>query len=172
MWFCSGGGGSASVHAGIPPSPGKEAPPPGRKHPPRKEAPLEGSTPAQEGSTPPGKEVTPLRRKHSPREGSTPPWEGITPPPPPEKEAPPPGRKHPPAYGQWAGGTHPTGMHSCYFVSHSDLCILLVSVPFFTAFPHMNQDQPIVICLKVVTPKPNSYHNHVNKVNTTTISVR
>ena len=39
-----GGGGSASVHAGIPP-PGKEAPP-GSRHPPRKEAPpREGGTP-------------------------------------------------------------------------------------------------------------------------------
>ena len=38
---------------------------------------------------------------------------------PPAKEAPPlprspPPRKQTPAYGQWAAGTHPTGMHSCF----------------------------------------------------------
>ena len=31
---------------------------------------------------------------------------------PPGKEAPP-KKKSPPAYGQWAAGAHPTGMHSC-----------------------------------------------------------
>ena len=39
---------------------------------------------------------------------------------PPGAYAPPPGR-HPPAqcmlgYGQQAGGTHPTGMHTCFFM--------------------------------------------------------
>ena len=83
LWFCPWGGGSASVHAAIPPPPGRRSPekeaPPGRKHP------LEGDPP--EGD-PPG-------RRH-PSEGG-----------------PPPGRRHPLAYSQWAADTHPTGMHSC-----------------------------------------------------------
>ena len=32
----------------------------------------------------------------------------------PREQTPP--RKQTPAYGQWAAGTHPTGMHSCVFV--------------------------------------------------------
>ena len=75
----STGGGSASVHAGIPP-PGAD--------PPGADTPL--------GADPPGAEPlgadTPL--------GADP------------LGADPPG-KQTPAYGEWAAGTHPSGMHSC-----------------------------------------------------------
>ena len=43
-----------------------------------------------------------------PREGS--PWAGTPP-----GQVPPPGAVHAARYGQQAGGTHPTGMHSCFF---------------------------------------------------------
>ena len=87
---------------------------------------------------PPGPRRTPLagRTPHPPRTKENPPWTRQTPPGP--KRTPPAGRtppgprrtpqtgRHPPgprrtpsgkktaAYGQWAAGTHPTGMHSCY----------------------------------------------------------
>ena len=62
--------------------------------------------------------VTPLGRRHHP-EGGTPHRQGD----PPQQGYPPrrplgrrPSRQGdpPPAYGQWAAGTHPTGMHSCW----------------------------------------------------------
>ena len=52
--------------------------------------------------------------------GGIPPPEGSTSPPSPgRKYPPPPPRKEasPPRYGQWAAGTHPTGMHSCDYDS-------------------------------------------------------
>ena len=97
--------------------------PPARRPPPGKEAPLAGRpSPARR---PPGKET---------------PWQGD----PPSKEAPParmPPRKEtplarrpPPAYGQWAAGTHPTGMHSCAFWTIIKLFFLLLSGGFFKIF--------------------------------------
>ena len=98
--------------------------------------PLAGKTPRQGG--PPGRETPwqgdPLARrppsKENPPAGRTPlarrlPWQGdplakrtpLAGRTPPGKENPP-GRETPPAYGQWAAGTHPTGMHSC--------CLLLL----------------------------------------------
>ena len=68
-------GGSASVHAGIPPPPGAD-------------------------STPPPEQT--------PRE-QTPPWEQTPP------RTAPPGAEHAGRYGQRIGGTHPTGMQSCYW---------------------------------------------------------
>ena len=57
-----------------------------------------------------------------------PPWEQAPPEQPPQEQAPPPpGPGTPPPaehagrYGQWAGGTHPTGMQSCY-------CMVLTKV--------------------------------------------
>ena len=73
--------------------------------------------------TPPGRytptlpsRYTPLGRYTPPRSRYTPPWEGT----PPSRYTPP-GQVHPPGavhagrYGQQAGGTHPTGMHSSLF---------------------------------------------------------
>ena len=85
-----------SVHRGG--SLGRETPPPGRQeeHPP---------PPGQAGRTSPGQGEPPWSRRHPPP-GTSPPRSRHSPPPPP------PG-KQTPAYGQWAAGTHPTGMHSC-----------------------------------------------------------
>ena len=85
------GGGSASVHAGIPPPyprsrPPRAVNPPGSRHP-------QSSQPSWE-QTPPGSRH-PLGADPSP------------------SSRPPLPRKQTPAYGQWAAGTHPTGMHSC-----------------------------------------------------------
>ena len=80
-------GGSASVHAGIPP------PPPGTRYTPPRDQP---HPPGPDTHTPPPSpwEQSPLRdQAHTP---------------------PGPGR-----HGQRAGGTHPTGMQSC-FHSHSE----------------------------------------------------
>ena len=69
------GGGSASVHAEIPPPTGKEAPPgkeaPQEGDPPGKEAPREGSTCL------PGE--APTQKEAPPQEGATPSPEGATP---------------------------------------------------------------------------------------------
>ena len=58
---------------------------------------------------------------YTPQE-QTPPWEADIPtpeadtPPPPHREADkPPRAVHAGKYGQQAGGTHPTGMHTCYY---------------------------------------------------------
>ena len=45
------------------------------------------------------------------------PWEQA----PPRAGTPPP--KQTPAYGQWAAGTHPTGMHSCLLILWHSLCL-------------------------------------------------
>ena len=83
-------GGSASVHAGITPTPSPREPdPPGSRHP-------LGGRPIWK-QEPPGSQ---LPGKQAPPPGSRYPW--------------PPGSRHPPAYGQWAAGTYPTGMHSCF----------------------------------------------------------
>ena len=72
-----------STQAGTPP----RQVPPGQAHPPWEGTPWAG--------TPPG-QVQPPAGTHSP-------WRGT----------PPPGTVHAGRYGQQAGGTHPTGMHSC-----------------------------------------------------------
>ena len=87
--------------------PGRENPtPPGQGEPPwQGDPPGQGEPPSRE--TPPG-------------QGEPPHGQGE----PPSRETPPAGRppgegrtpragRTPPAYGQWAAGTHPTGMHSC-----------------------------------------------------------
>ena len=71
------GGGSASVHAGIPP-------------------------PQYHG---PPQEQTPCPRDQVPPLGPGTPWD----------QAHPPGAVHAGTYGKQAGGTHPTGMRSCYY---------------------------------------------------------
>ena len=72
--------------------------------------------PPLDGGTPPGTRQTshprpwienlpPPRTRQTPLDGEPPPGPG----------RPPPG-KQTPAYGLQAAGTHPTGMHSCYFI--------------------------------------------------------
>ena len=99
------GGGSTWHH---PPGPGADTPPP---------------TPPPGPGTPPGTRYTP------PGPGTLPPpWDQVHPPPPGTRYTPldqvhPPRTRYTPApdaehaerYGQWAGGTHPTGMQSCWF---------------------------------------------------------
>ena len=75
----------------------REQTPPGSRHPPRADTPPE--------QMPPLGADTPQSR-HPP--GNRPPWEQTSP-----------RSRHPPAkhagrYGQRAGGTHPTGMQSCF----------------------------------------------------------
>ena len=77
------------------------------------------------GYTP--QQQTPPWQQTPPQEADTP-WEADTPSPgsrhPPAADTPP-GRRHPPRavhawrYGQQAGGTHPTGMHTCIFLKPS-----------------------------------------------------
>ena len=104
------GGVSASVHAWIhppweqtpPPPPGADTPPWSRHHPP-----------------PPGNRHTPPR-SDTPQE-QTPPPRADTP----REQTPPPPAEHAVRYGQRAGGTHPTGMQSCfYFIIHKFKLIL------------------------------------------------
>ena len=85
-------------------TPRDQAEPPGRENPPGP-----GRTPPGPGRTPLGPGRTPPGPGRTPQQGE-----------PPQDQAPPrPGRHPPPgektaAYGQWAAGTHPTGMHSCF----------------------------------------------------------
>ena len=61
-----------------------------------------GCQPPPNQVDPPGTRQTPPR-PHPPGSGRPHPGPG----------RPPPAREQTPAYGQWAAGTHPTGMHSC-----------------------------------------------------------
>ena len=70
--------------------------PPGTTPPPGPDPHLPGTTP------PPGTRPPPPRTRPPPPRDQTPPG-----PDPPQKQT--------PAYGLRAAGTHPTGMHSCYF---------------------------------------------------------
>ena len=86
----------ASVHAGMP-------------------APPDQADTPQTRQTPPGQADTPLDQRPTPQTRQIPPDQadppGIGSPPGPETHPP---EKQTPAYGQWAAGTHPTGMHSCF----------------------------------------------------------
>ena len=64
--------------------------------------------PPQDGEPPPGWRTTPPME--NPPQMENPPWMEN----PPRMENPPDGEPPPP--GQCAGGTHPTGMHSCHFM--------------------------------------------------------
>ena len=92
--FCpQGGGGFSSVVAGIPPSPQDHAGTPGTRHPP----------PGPGTPLGPGRQVPPPPEPGTPLDQATP-----------RDQAPPPPRaEHAGRYGQRAGGTHPTVMHSC-----------------------------------------------------------
>ena len=95
------GGGSASVHAGMP-APPDQADPPGTSKPP----PPTRQIPPPAPGRPPGTRDPPPQTRQTPPRPETPPQTRQTP-------LPPPPRKQTPAYGQWAAGTHPTGMRSC-----------------------------------------------------------
>ena len=123
LWFCSQGG-----------SPGR--PPSGRENPPRPGRPPWDQTDPPRPGRPPRTRQTPPDQADSPDQadppgpGRPPPDQADTLPPPPRADPPRPAR-HPPrtgrhplprnktaAYGQWAAGTHPTGMHSCYYMKY------------------------------------------------------
>ena len=85
--------------------------PPGQVHLPGRYTPLGRYTPSGR-YTPPLDRYTPLGR-YTPPGSYTPPGQVH---PPPLDRYTPPGQVHPPPrYGQRAGGTHPTGMQSCFF---------------------------------------------------------
>ena len=92
------------------PPPGADPPGadlPGSRHPP-KQTPPGADTPPGPG-TPPD-QVPPTPGTPPPGPGTLP-WSRYTPHP---LEQTPPGAEHAGRYGQHAGGTHPTGMQSCY----------------------------------------------------------
>ena len=100
--------GGGSTWAGTPPRqvhpPGRYTPLPGQVHPlgrynPPAGTPWGGKLPW--AGTPPQAGTSPGR--YTPGQVHTPPWTGTLPP----------GALHAGRYGQQAGGTHPTGMHSC-----------------------------------------------------------
>ena len=78
----------------------------------RENPPCQGEPPLP-GRIPPGRETpAPRTRQTPPRDqADTPPRTRQTHPPR-TRQTPP--RKQMPAYGQWAAGTHPSGMHSCF----------------------------------------------------------
>ena len=91
--------------------PSPPCPPTSREDPPGREE------PPQQGDPPAGR---PPRQGDPPR-ADTPPQEQ-THPPPGEQTA---------AYGQWAAGMHPTGMHSChscYFISRGNFTLRLFAI--------------------------------------------
>ena len=99
---CPRGGGSASVHARIPTPrsrPPDQAPPLGTRQTP----PWTRQTPPRTRQTPPKPGRPPGPGRHPPRPGRCPP-----------DQADPPG-KQTPEYGLRVAGTHPTGMHSCFY---------------------------------------------------------
>ena len=91
-----------SVHrgrgVGSPENPPNQGDPPGQGEPPRPRR-----TPPQDQGEPPQTRQTPPGTRENPRIRQTPPR---------DQGQPRPGKKTA-AYGQWAAGTHPTGMHSC-----------------------------------------------------------
>ena len=96
-------------------SPVGRTPPPRRPPLARRNPPWQGDPPGKEN--PPGRETPPGQGEPS-RQGEPParetPWQGELPLArrTPRQGDPPAGRTPPPPYGQWAAGTHPTGMHS------------------------------------------------------------
>ena len=113
--------GTRQVHL---PGPGRYTPPPGtRQVHPQDQAgtpPWDQVHPLSRTRYPPGpgrytpwtRQIHPQTRQVPPRDqAGTPPGPGTHPPP---GRYPPPLGKQIPAYGKRAGGTHPTGMHSCY----------------------------------------------------------
>ena len=81
---------------------------------------VSGEPPPRDQADPPGRERTPgTKEKPPPQDQGEPPRDQADPTPW-QGEPPPPGRETA-AYGQWAAGTHPTGMHSCLHYVHRTL---------------------------------------------------
>ena len=107
-----------SVHKGEWQTPLGKQPSPKSRHPPGQTPPRE-QTPPRSRHVPPGADTAwqiPPRSRHTlGRQPLTPP--GSKHPPPHGADTPqeqtPPCTVHPGRYGQQAGGTHPTGMHTC-----------------------------------------------------------
>ena len=89
--------------------------------------------------------------------GQTPPWKQTRPgadtPPPGSRHRP--GSRHPPgkqtaAYGQWAAGTHPTGMYSCFCMSalrfnpKTEVCFWVKWIPFNP--PPPSKMESVLLC--------------------------
>ena len=130
---------------GTPPSPPDQVPPRTRYPPWDQVPPLGPGTPPRTRYTPPGP-GTPPGTRYTPPGPGTPPWDQVPPrdqvhppgpgtpprdqvhPPgpgtPPQDQVPPPGTRYTPPgpgrYGLRAGGTHPTGMHSCFFLQFNE----------------------------------------------------
>ena len=97
-------GGSTPRDQVHPPPWAQVHPPPGTRYPAKDQVhPQSRYTPPEPG-TPPGTRYTPQDQIH-PSGPGTPPHR--------TRYTPPPGAVHAGRYGQQAGGTHPTGMHSC-----------------------------------------------------------
>ena len=84
----------------------------------------------------------------TPRWVRHPPELSTQPPPPGTKYTPPPGAEHAARYGQRAGGTHPTGMQTCFIYCNRSIKIkLLVNVNLYYevkwtgSFPLLRQQQ-------------------------------
>ena len=125
-----------SVHRGeylgrYPPGPGT---PPRTKYTPQDQVPPPGpGTPPRTRYTSRDK-VHPLKTSYTPQDQLHPPWDHVHPPQTrytpgtryttrdqvPPRPGTPPGAVHAGRYGQQAGGTHPTGIHSCFIVG----CVL------------------------------------------------
>ena len=115
LWFCAWGGYLAGPPQPGPPrtrytpqgpgTPPDQVYPPDQVHPPggTRYTPQTWYTPRGQG-TPPGTRHIPPDQVHPPTGPGTPPWIRYTPP----------GAQHAGRYGQCAGGTHPTGMQSCF----------------------------------------------------------
>ena len=104
VWFCSQGGGLPRCMLGYHPPPGADSP--GRGHPPPPDSVHRGGGLPQcmLGYHPPGADTP--RSRHPPC---------------------PPAAEHAGRYGQRAGGTHPTGMQSCFKSLHYCQIFTIVS---------------------------------------------
>ena len=91
-----------SRHNPPPPRSRHNPPPPRSRHPQKQTPPGSRHHPQPQKQTPPPPEAdTPLAQVDTPSRSRHPTEADVT-----------------PAYGQCAAGTHPTGMHSCYFFSY------------------------------------------------------
>ena len=100
--------------------------PPGTRY-----TPLGPGTPPwdQAGTSPlgPGRYIPPGTRYVPPQDqAGTPPWDQAGTPPRDQAGTPP--RKQIPAYGKRAGGTHPTGMHSCHSCNSSHQFVIYLQI--------------------------------------------
>ena len=118
----TGGGVPDQVH----PPPGPGALPRTRYTPPEPGTPPRPGTPPWDQVHPP-RPGTPPDQVHPPGPGTHPPGTRYTPQPgtPPLDQVHPPGTRELRRYGLRAGGTHPTGMHSCLYCFRNFLCLVI-----------------------------------------------